>query len=307
MSKLFLTKVWGFSPENYPALGFNSGSARDKFIAESVPGDWVVLAGTREPPTHAKDRGRLLAKVRLGTTQINVEDTLKSLGTPIPPEHYNPDGSYRWPFGLPLIEARRFVGQPDLASLVGNYVPGTEWATYALDVEARLGREVAASIAALPTEDAKIVNAPEIARQRAYQEALQLGRREGPTGPGPSTSRSGSTRDPGHGSAYLLRLKNSDPRARAGAKAVFKIGRATDINERIKELNRGLVPAATGYSWICVMQQVFPTEDQAHAFEQALHKLLRRYLVDGETEIYEVSEGEVQTRWMDVFAGRRWA
>jgi hypothetical protein len=32
MPRLFLTKVWGFDPELYPALGFNSDGARRNFL-----------------------------------------------------------------------------------------------------------------------------------------------------------------------------------------------------------------------------------------------------------------------------------
>ena len=60
MAKFFLTKVWGFSPETYPALGFNREGGRHKFLKESSPGDWVVLVGTRDAPTRPEERGRFV-------------------------------------------------------------------------------------------------------------------------------------------------------------------------------------------------------------------------------------------------------
>jgi hypothetical protein len=94
MAKFFLTKAWGFSPETYPTLGFNSEGARNKFLKESKPGDWVLMAGTRGEPTHPKEQGKLLGKAQLGTDQIDVEEVLKSIGSEIPPNHYNDDGRY---------------------------------------------------------------------------------------------------------------------------------------------------------------------------------------------------------------------
>ena len=98
MQRIFLTKVWGFDPETYPALGFNSEGGRLKFLKESAPGDWVVLAGTRGSPTDSSDQGRLLGKVQLGTEEVDVEEVVRSVGTAIPADHYNEDGQYRWPF-----------------------------------------------------------------------------------------------------------------------------------------------------------------------------------------------------------------
>lgn len=70
MSRLFLTKVWGFDPEIYPALGFNSDGARRNFLRASSPGDWVVFAGTLGQETNADERGRLLGRVQLGPKQL---------------------------------------------------------------------------------------------------------------------------------------------------------------------------------------------------------------------------------------------
>ncbi len=112
MSRVFLTKVWGFSPESYLALGFNAKGARIKFLRESQPGDWVILAGTRGFPTASEFQGRLLGKVQLGKDEVDVEEILHSIGTDIPDDHYSEDGKYRWPFGLPMINAKRFTDLP---------------------------------------------------------------------------------------------------------------------------------------------------------------------------------------------------
>jgi hypothetical protein len=113
MTRIFLTKVWGFDPESSPALGFSTEGGRLKFLSESEPGDWVVFAGTKGSPTAPHHQGRLLGKVQLGPEQIDVEDVLRSVGTEIPDEHYTENGTYRWPYGLPMIAALRFPDLPD--------------------------------------------------------------------------------------------------------------------------------------------------------------------------------------------------
>jgi len=300
MARIFLTKVWGFSPEVYPALGFNTEGGRLKFLRESGPGDWVVLAGTRAAPTKPNCQGRLLGKVQLGTEQIDVEEVLRSIGTKIPAEHYREDGKYRWPFGLPMISARRFPDLPDLAQLFGDYLSGTQWASYALEIGETLGSKAKATVEALQTVPADIVEAAAIVRQRERQRALVLNRARGPTGPGPSTSRTGSEREVGAASAYLFELQG-------GTCKVFKVGYSADAEDRLVSLNKGLISSITGYSWKLVLTQEFATENQAYAFEQILHDRLRQYRVDGEQEIYSIARSAIHTVWVDVFFQSDWA
>jgi hypothetical protein len=300
MARIFLTKVCGFSPEDYPALGFNTEGARLKFLRKSEPGDWVVLAGTRAAPTQLNYQGRLLGEVQLGTEQIDVEEVLRSIGTEIPEDHYREDGKYRWPFGLPMISTERFADLPDLAELFGDYLPGTQWASYALDIGETLGSEAQAKVEALRTEPAQIADAPAIVRQRERQRALVLNRDSGPTGPGPSSTRTGSDRTPGAASAYVLELQG-------GPRKVIKAGYTTDVEDRVSSLNKGLVPIVTGYSWKLILRQAFATENQAYAFEQIIHNRLRQYRVEGEQEIYSITLNGLNSVWSDVFFRSDWA
>ena len=299
MARIFLTKVWGFNPEIYPALGFNSEGARHKLLRESKPGDWVVLAGTRGAPTPTEQRGRLLGRVQLGTEEIDVEAVLHSIGTKIPEESYLENGRYRWPFGLPMISAERFPDLPDLAQLFGNYLSGTQWASFALDIEASLGSEARTKIDALRTEPVKIVDSPIIIRQRDRQKSLELNRSGGRTGPGPSTARSASEREPSAAFAYVLELVG-------GQRQIYKVGYSADFEGRITFLNKGLVSSVTGYSWRLAKIQSFPSEKLAYSFEQDIHKHLRRFLVDGEQEIYCVGRKELESAWVDIFFRGEW-
>ena len=298
MPNYFLTKVWGYEPDVYPMLGFNTAGARDKFLRESRPGDWVVMAGTLGGQTPPEQRGRLLGMAQLGTTKVDVIAVLESLDYAFEDEHFDAQGNYRWPFGLPFLRALRFVGLPDVKELFGDYLPGTEWAAYALNIAEKIGAHAPALIEGLETAQLDIRDAPVLRQARGLQDTLRLAR-DGATGPGPSTSRAGSERAPGEGYAYMLRLEGA-------RRAAFKVGRSTDVAGRIAQLNKGLVPSVTGCRWVLEQHQRFPSEEQAHGFEQAVHRRLRRHLAEGETEIYVTLRSEVEQAWVDVLMSGEW-
>lgn len=300
MPLVFLTKVWGFDPGTYPALGFNTEGGRRKFLKESSPGDWVVLAGTRGAPTDPIDQGRLLGKVQLGPEEVDVEEVVRSVGTPIPEDHYNEDGRYRWPFGLPFIAAERFPEKPDLAEVLGDYLPGKQWASYALDVGRTLGPNMQTHLENLRTERAHIIDAPAIIRQRERQHALLLNQNRNLTGPGPSTGRIGSERVAGAASAYLFELQG-------GRRLAYKIGYSGDVHGRLAELNKGLVPSVTGCLWRLAMRQEFETENHAYEFEQILHRRLRQHRVEGEQEVYSMKLDDLKRAWADELVNAEWA
>jgi predicted GIY-YIG superfamily endonuclease len=299
MPKLFLTKVWGFDPEIYPALGFNSDGARRNFLRASSPGDWIIFAGTLGQETNVDDQGRLLGKVQLGPDEIDVEETLRSVGYNIPKNQYNSDGKYKWPFGLPIISALRFPNKPTLLSVLGNNLSGSQWAAFALDVREKLGDEAQAKLEALPGEIAQMVEAPAIIRQLARQRVFLLNR--GVTGPGPSGTRAGFTRILGEGSAYLLELQGK------GARDIFKIGFSKDVDVRLEAHNKPLLSSVTEYTWKLVYNLKFPSEQQAYNFEQIVHRRLKQHLVDEQSEIYRIAKKEIDRVWQDVLYRADWA
>ncbi len=304
MPKYFLTKVWGFSPDDYPVLGFPEGGGLRKFLKESDPDDWVVVAGTKGPETSPEERGRLLGMMKLGRNTVDVVDVLTSLGTPIPAEHRRDDGSYRWPLGLPMVHARRFVDIPDLDSVFGKYHWRQEWAAFALELSAKFPAEVIERLATLPTERVDITASPIIAAQAAVHETLGLNR-VGPTGPGPSDHRDAIDRNPGWGCAYLLRLRG--PGGWTPTLPILKVGRAVDVEARVRTLNRALLGSVTGYKWEVVMEQRFSDEPRAHAFEQALHERMFARRVKGQTEVYSVAQGDLESEWAAVLSAGKWA
>jgi hypothetical protein len=233
-----------------------------------------------------------------GKEEINVEETLRSVGYDIPTNQYNSDGKYKWPFGLPIISALRFPDKPRLLDVLGSNLSGSQWAAFALDVREKLGDEAQAKLEALPTEIAQVVEARAIIRQREKQRVLALSGRF--TGPPPSMTRSASETTDVGGCVYWLRLQ--------GAREVFKIGKSKDAEVRLAEHNKPLLTCVTGFEWTLKLQPLrFPTERQAWDFEQAVHRRLRQYLPPGETEIYRVAEKEIDRIWWDEFSRADWA
>ncbi len=301
MNRAFLTKVWGFDPTTVPTIGFNTPAGRKKFRHESEYGDWLYLAGTKSFPTDPAHQGKLLARVKLGTQEINVEKVLRSINAFIPDDHYTDKGRYKWPFGLPILEAEILTGQPDLKQVVGSYLSGNQWATYALDVEATLGLEVLEALESLEAEPVSIVDAPEINKHKQFNESLALAseRNSGNTGPGPSLTRSGSEIPDGPVSAYIMQFLGSE-------KSIYKVGYSRDPEKRNQYLNRGLITELTGYSWKLTHQQPFTSGQLAYNFEQLVHEQLREKLVDGQNEIYYIDEEELVRTWHDVFCEKNW-
>lgn len=312
MTRLFLTKTWGFSPRSYPVLGFSRGGGRDKFLREATSDDWVAVIGTTTAPTIPEERGRLLGRMRLNTRRlVSVEQVLCELGTDIPEDHYNEDGSYKWPEGLVMLEAERFEPMPRVRDVLGHGLPGFHWVSYALDAAAQdsVGPAGVDAILACPRVAVPVTPVPTVLREAAIDRVMKGQRSFGPTGPPPSFSSSGCTRTEGEGVAYLLQLQRQD---RRGSRAwspvpVFKVGKAADLDQRLATLNKEIRPGITSCRWVLRRFVPFETERQAYAFEQAVIAALRRRRVEGERECFDVAEREVAQRWENVLFDGAWA
>jgi predicted GIY-YIG superfamily endonuclease len=299
MAKVFLTKVWGFGPDSYPALGFGQESARSKYLGESSPGDWVILMGTKGWPTDPENQGKLLGIVQLGTDEIDVEAALKSIGTEISDRDYNDDGQYKWKYGLPYLKAFEFIQRPDAKEFFGTYLPGTQWAAYALNLAEYFGQDVIDLIWGEKLRECEIIDVPEISKQRALSDALSLTAKSGNTGPGPSNSRKGFQRESTIAYTYLLKLHGTRDE-------IYKIGYSADVDSRVASLNAGLLTDITGYYWECELTQPFDNENHAFNFEQELHKALIEYRAKGQLEIYLAPLKKLKSLWVDRLKNVSW-
>ncbi|MBK4717577.1 GIY-YIG nuclease family protein [Azospirillum sp. YIM DDC1] len=298
-ARLFLTKTWGFDPARYPTLGFKEEGGRENLLRQARHGDWIAIAGTKGEPTATADQGRLLGMCQLGHEKVDADRVMRDLGVPMTAKELDAGGQYRWRWALPMTRAVAFVGKPDLQSIVGSYLPGQVWAAFARDVEVELGDEVANRIWALPSTPCVIASTPQLDREAAYAQAMELKRTYGASGPPPTGTRSGSERQLGLGYAYAFVLTG-------GRIAAYKIGSTSNPADRLAALNRELRPHLTGCAWEPMFQQIFPSETFAYRFEQLVLRRLRDRLVPGDREVVAVTFGELERTWTDIFVGKEW-
>lgn len=297
-SQVFLTKVWGYEPENYPFLGFSEDGRRSSYMLEAAHGDWLIVTGTKQDPTVEEEQGRLLGLVQLGLDPLDSLEILKEIGSPIEDNQYNSNGSYKWPYALPFLKAYKFADKPDCKDIFGEYLPGYYWATNAVNLEGKFERSLIEEIFRFKLIETKIHEIPALRKAQIFSQNLR-GSRNGPTGPPPSHSRSGSDRVKGRGYTYALKLIGRSNDA-------FKIGCASNLKERLAELNRELRPSVTGCHWKIIWMHEFENEDYAYNFEQLLHAHFKDDRFEGETEIFKSSENTIQSIWAKIFAEKRW-
>lgn len=299
--RLFLTKTWGWSPETHPTFGFSKEGARDKYLREASHGDWIVIAGTKGYPTEPQEQGRLLGMCRVGHEKVDGAAIMEAIGTELTEAELDEKGRYRWPWAMPIVEAVRFSPQPDTEAVLGSYLPGQEWAAFALSVEERLGADAIQKLLALPSVPCEIARIPMLDKEVAYSEAMALQRQYGASGPPPTTTRSGSQREMGVGYAYAFSL--------VGGKVggAIKIGSTRDPKERLKQLNAELRPHLTGCEWRPRLGQIFPSETYAYRFEQMLLRQLGGRLVPGDREVVAMPFNEFQDAWTSLLFSKEWA
>ena len=290
--QLFLSKAWGFDAKGFSVFGLSTAGARDAYRRIAVPGDWILVVGTLGEETPPPLRGRILGRVQVdATTQLATAPFLREVGYEFQDNEFDENGEFRWPHGMLTLRALELVDKPDLCAFADERF-GRQGTVTLMNLEEQLGSAVCAQILALECRELALPSHPELDRLRQLDANLRvLRRRSGATGPPPAQQSAGHARVDQGGSAYLLRL--------SGGKITpaYKIGFALDVEERIHTLNKEIRPALTGCRWSKVRAEVFPTERQAYAFEQALLERLSRWKVEGELEVVSVHESVIATAW----------
>jgi len=289
MSKYFLTKTWGFSPLTYPVSPFSTLGAMTTYLHESETEDWVLIVGTTNDATDEHERGKLLGKVRLGQHVVDTEAILNQIGTEIEPKEYDLEGRYKWPYGLPMLEAYKFDDTPLAKDIFGSGLPGLVWAISArlLSKEEGLPDDITSTLDALPCTKVDIHEIPEFRNIEFLQLMLSANNQNSPSGPPPSGDRAGSVSKLGKPVVYLLELDG------VPQKKIHKIGYTNDIERRLKELNKGLIHGVTGLTWKTVECQPQISGVAAYTCEQLVHSQLTQWRVPGEREIYEITRKNI--------------
>ncbi|UUA75209.1 GIY-YIG nuclease family protein [Cellvibrio sp. QJXJ] len=260
----FFKKVWGYDPETWPVLGFGKPAGADQLRREYSTGDWVVLVGTKSEPTHEEDRGRLLGLVQVTNRIIEVEPLLKELKTELGDNAYL-NGKFKWPQGFPYLNAWAFRDKPLIDDLFPgrNRTRGRVEAAFAM----KLNDEEAKVIAALPTEETNFVLSPLLESYSKFQDVLTR------PGPPPAVGVREAHYEDGENWVYIFRIEGTD---------FYKIGRANDVDRRLKEFNSSPHAIWSGKPLVKVTSHEFSSAGDAHDIEQMVLDHLKDYRVNGE-------------------------
>lgn len=303
LPRVFATKVWGFEPERWAVLGFSRPGSRDALARDLRPEDWVLHIGTRVTgDTQASDRGQLLGIARLGTMAIATEAGVEPAFWQHNLERNG--GKPKWPFGLPMVEAKRFIGTgldeyQVLPSFKGANL-GLVLGTNAIE----LSPEEAQRVLALATEPVQLYSSPEIEDARARDDLRQKLRRAPiPHKPGERTS----VYEDQAAFTYVLKLVGPGVASAYGENGVggrlprniFKIGYAVDVKKRAETLNFAF-PNLKCLRWVPVMQQRHDTNVEAMAMEANVHALLDAYTAReaGNSETFVCEDKVLEAAWM---------
>lgn len=281
--QVFAKRFWGFHPETWPIIAFRLAGNRDALVSESQPGDRVLFIGTNTEDTEPSERGRLLGLAEIGRTPVESADVLDL--TTLARSAFDDGGRLRWPKGLPMLRAWRFVTPPLVTEVLKKQL------SYEATVRAvLLDPDDTAAVLALASVEVPVVEAPAVIRQRQLQDAL-LG--AATTGPRPSSWSGETGRDSLEPSfTYAFQF---------GERDVWKIGHAKDVKARLADVNRHVPTEVLGEQWRPAFQHPWPTEVAAYEMEQRALTALRTPSSVGER--VRCSERQLQSAWVAALTG----
>jgi hypothetical protein len=105
-----VTRVWGFTPESWGALGFPKAGTADKWLDLNTS-LWVVCFVSHHAAEYIleSDRGRVLGIYELAPQRVSLlDDGVIADHHLTDPVLRHPDGRFRWPIGLRAVRAWRF-------------------------------------------------------------------------------------------------------------------------------------------------------------------------------------------------------
>jgi hypothetical protein len=274
---VYLTKTWGFASPSGP-LQFSQNGRRDSALHRLRPGDLVVIVGTMGEETAPDERGKILGLMEPSDVTVSSLDYELARG----PQDYDENGIYRWPFGVELVRAWRFMEPRAELRSVSNR---------AFNMDAALG------IVPLLADEADRVLALTREPTELIQSLRATVRIEGETArrkaaPPPSTTRSGIMhlrRAPAY--TYAMGIEGASEEA-------FKIGWAFDFKMRERQFNLPSLPALGGLRYRTKLFQLWPTAQDAFRMEQALLRKFDGKRLKSNAEVLAPMNGEtLQAAW----------
>lgn len=275
--RIFITRVWGFDPARWPVITFGLEGNRDNLLRNSVPGDRIVFVGTLREPTPELMRGRLLGMAEIGRIPIDTLDVIRA--DAIRPQDYDEAGRFRWPKAILMMKAWRFTPQPKLLDILAEQLP-----YHATSQAILLSKTDADAVLRLMNEDVAIPMSVALSNARLLDRALG----HPTTGPMPTTWIGAASRDVNRAAfTYALRFGNTD---------IWKVGYATDVKQRVKEVNWHIPSEVIPNKWELKFQQRWESETDAYAMEQRVLANLQSRRTEGER--VRCAESDVLAAWL---------
>lgn len=302
--RIFATLAWGFEPSLWGAFGFSNETVRNRLAMELRKGNACVLSmGTMGPETPEPMQGRLLALQSLGSGAIRTDELVEPA---LWQRHLDDNnGVPKWPYGLPIISAERFVSPLPLRA---DILPRLH--------EQNLHQKLATNYEELtPEEVARVLALRREPVSDIWKSAavpFQVGLKRTPPGPPPSLTTRTLVPTSGPASTYCFELGGSAldkvaagiTHPRSGMK-IFKVGFSNDHVRRLSQLNAYL-PDKETLSWRHNIVQWHNDEINAWAMEQEVFRqLLRKGARQVKGEIYSTTEDILQAAWFAALSGAR--
>lgn len=276
---VYLTKTWGFSAPSGP-LQFSARGWRDRARAMLKDGDLVVIVGTMGNETIAGERGKILGLMEPTKNVVNSLDYSFEKR----PSDLNKDGDYRWPFGLELRRAWRFLEPRRTLAAISQ----RKFSMDAAQGIVPLLPDEAEAILRLPIEEIDLLR-PLLASVR--MEGEDIARRK--SAPPPTTTRTGVMHVRRQSAyTYAMALEGSTPSA-------FKIGWAFDWRLRQRDFNQIAAPTLGGVRYRTVFYQLWPTATEAFRMEQSLLRQFDTIRHAQNPEILSpINKGMLEDAWL---------
>lgn len=285
--KVFAKRFYGFDPMKWPVISFGTEGARSNLLRQSRPGDLMLVVGTKTKETAKEDQGRLLGLAEFGRQPVETLALVAREDTR--PDDWEGD-RFRWPKSLPIVRAWKFDHEPPplLLDVLTAQLPMSA-RTIAVPLD---GRDTAA-VLALPRHEVAVRETEALAKARAIADAL-TGRTLtliGPTtGPRPAASGTSTVTRTEADRAFTYCF-------RFGTRLVWKIGRARDVEARLREVNTHVPHEALGERWSLHMLYEWTSESLAHDMEQRVLTFLRNGGHPSEGERVQCSESQLEAAW----------
>jgi hypothetical protein len=284
---MFIKLFYGFGVPELPLITFGQPQAAQKLIRDAAPGDFLLFAATKNRKTrNPNERGRLLGAAQFGSEIVPVETLVDAS---LLRAEFMENGQYRWPEAIPMLQAWRFELAPFTSEVILDRVIARNASNYAL----KLSNADRERVEALKWVEVPLPSTQEHVRQREEMERRLAGR-----------SRPGPIARPGE---YIA---NRAPKpeawtyaARFGDTPIWKIGHATDLRNRIAQLNAHVPVEWLQQEWKIFFLEGWKSQEHALNMEQAVLDALAQCPI--ERERVRCSPEILRSAWLRVLSALR--